>query len=291
MAGPTAPSRWRSHQLETRGRELLRKLPSALGPSRPQQLFTAGRSLQYRGAGTVFGPGHAGLPPAARRGRHGLPRFRGPVGASGTRARNMSRSTPTFCSACTATTPTPSSSNRSAHDRTRSISTSTTRSTETDAALAPATQHSGKKSSSRISASSRACSAAVSPPGSTADASARRWTGRPTASTPGWPAEWLRWRRQKSERRVERGGTAPAPRRRPPRRPMRAATGPRSSPFTRMPPTPPWTRRARAFYLTHAYVFALEAGDAARRPSRPARAPTARKPGAPDPLHLSPNTH
>jgi hypothetical protein len=42
---------------------------------------------------------------------------------------------------------------------------------------------------------------------------------------------------------------------------MRAATGPASSRFTPRPQTPPATPRARAFYLTHAYVFALEAGD------------------------------
>jgi choline monooxygenase len=71
------------HQLETRGRELLRKLPPALGASRPQQLFPAGGSLQYRGAASVFGPGHPRLPPAARARRVGLPRFRRSAGEMG----------------------------------------------------------------------------------------------------------------------------------------------------------------------------------------------------------------
>ena len=150
-------------QLETRGRELLRKLSPALGSSRPQQLFHAGGSLSYRGTGPVFRPGHDGLSPADQRQRRTFPRFRRCRRQVERTGRILSRSIPMCFSALTATMPSPSSSSRKDANERPSICISTIPEPKRMKGSMRVTHSSGRASSKKTSLSSKACRRVATP--------------------------------------------------------------------------------------------------------------------------------
>ena len=112
-AAPTRKQRRRAHprgplQLETRRRELLRVLPSALGASGAQQLFEARGSLLLPRRSGLFGPGVARISLWRSGGHAAAASFeRGPPGAR--TSPNTRRYTPMCCSASMPIMPSPSS--------------------------------------------------------------------------------------------------------------------------------------------------------------------------------------
>jgi acetolactate synthase small subunit len=111
--------------------------------------------------GAYSGQGTLCLPPAARA-RTARPSPISPgLSEMGRPARNTWRSIPTCCSACIATMPSRSSWSPSPMTAPASMSISTTPPPTPTTACGRATPRSGKRSSSRMSSSSRACSAAA----------------------------------------------------------------------------------------------------------------------------------